>query len=133
MQLPEQALLYVKQCGHDCIMDNYFSHIGLASGNIATAMPYATIARNLLAFILAEYLLEGVKFRDPHNMRKDEILQFLQHIKRHVENFGIARTFRFSHYMSSNQLSAALYPNAGDLPSTTKLASLTPVAKKAKK
>lgn len=73
--------------------------------------PYKAIARNVSAFIPPQYVPDSIKFRDPHNMQKTEILAFLHHVKKRQDDLGTADAFQFSHYMKGEHICPAIYRN----------------------
>ena len=122
----------MQHCHHHDQQNNNQSHVGLASGRAAAATPYNTIAKDTPAFIPASYLPKGFKFRDPHNMRKDEILEFWNHIQKRQVDIGITDAFRFSHYSKGNDRCPAIYSNADALESPAEGTSSAPTGKTAR-
>ncbi|KAF9471417.1 hypothetical protein BDN70DRAFT_901363 [Pholiota conissans] len=72
-------------------------HYKLASGYQNMTAPYKEIAKCPSKFIDNEYLPPGFVFKDPTDMRREELLQFIEHLRTLEDNF------RFKAYLADRR------------------------------
>ena len=67
-------------------------------------------------FIAAKYLPPWMTLKDPRNMTKGQILEFLAHIGEQEKGYGIKDGFRFYRYCNGTEMVPAEYPSDVDEP-----------------
>lgn len=72
--------------------------IALANGAQTEEVPYADIGKGIdqrRQFVDDVYLPDGFVLRDPHNIKREEIIRFLKHLQDRQANNPSANIFRF--------------------------------------
>lgn len=82
----------------------------LASGSYSEHVPFGSLKNNRGKFIDDEYWMHDITIADPHNMRKQDIQTFLDHVKQRQHVQGPHNAFRFRAYQKRNKWYSALYP-----------------------
>ncbi|KAF8810596.1 hypothetical protein BYT27DRAFT_7240674 [Phlegmacium glaucopus] len=102
------TLVYMKQ-----IIRSFITmHYRFASGHEHDRVPWKRIKENMADFIDPKYLPENTVIDDPSDMKKEHIMQLLNHWRRPVSG---ADLFRLSHVLvntKTDQLTPALYKHS---------------------
>jgi hypothetical protein len=85
----------------------------LASGGHSDHVPFGRIKSDRSAFINDEYLPCNICITDPHNMKKQEIQDFLDHVQKRQVKYGAEMAFRFRAYQRRQALHPAIYVERG--------------------
>jgi hypothetical protein len=85
--------------------------VELASGGHSEHVPFASVKSDTSQFIEDVYLPSEpiICLTDPHNMKKQEILDFLEHVKERQVRYGPEAAFRFRAYHRKHSLHPAIY------------------------
>lgn len=89
--------------------------VELASGGHSEHVPFASIKSNRSRFIEDIYFPfeSNMCLTDPHNMKKQQILDFLDHAKERQVRYGAEAAFWFRVYQKKSTLYPALYVYKG--------------------
>ncbi len=81
---------------------------GLACGNKKKHVPSALIIKDTHLYIDRRYMPDGFTYLDPHNLRKQDALSWLQHLAGR-QSKDRTDAFQWSHFASSNGRIPAIY------------------------
>jgi hypothetical protein len=81
----------------------------LASEKNSIHVPYRKLEEEWSNFAKPQYFPPGFIIKDPRNLKKEQILSFLHHVKNRQDLYGAEDAFRFSHYLTKNSRVSACY------------------------
>lgn len=86
----------------------------LASGNRISHVPFSTLVKRPTDFIEGKYIPDGVVVKDPHNMWRDHIRDWCDHIRKRQREDGVHNAFKFHRYLDGKDMKGAEYGRRAD-------------------
>ncbi|KAJ3492442.1 hypothetical protein NLJ89_g11237 [Agrocybe chaxingu] len=100
--LPEPGALQREQFKKEIepVLREYLNHhYYLASGRTRRHVPYEAVEANRGLFIESQYIPPEMPFKDPRNMRLQDLQELLRHFRQRQKDNGPAGAFRWSRYI----------------------------------
>jgi hypothetical protein len=96
-------------------------------------VPYGALKSQPAKFIVKKYLPAGMMMGDPHNLRKEQVKEFLSHVLARQQDEGAEKAFQFRQYQDGHQkFHRAVYPSH-DRPDTMQARAGNPTTKRGKR
>lgn len=91
----------------------------LASKGVSRHVPFGSFKDDIALFIQKNYIPAGLVLHDPHNMKKQDIVDFLNHITSRQSLFGAAEAFQFCSFRKNGRMHPATYPAVSSIADVT--------------